>query len=616
LINTHRLPSGALAELAVGHGDRTVVGCLRAAQHSKHLLLLHLLAKEAAGAGARTPALEAFRSGYDLLAKVQAEQPGVVAGLVRLPHVGAWAHDCVVGLDQGRAPDWGYLAVVAATAALRAGAGFDLDVPAADGQVRFPGLGCLNVMPALAGMTARAVPQSGDRAPWVRLSSDGHRLVVDGRFDIPCAALLPDAVAGTPDTAENEPAQWWSGTHRIRATADGRTWDVLLELADANLDRFSFPVVKALTARQLSRWRDHLQAAWEVLARQDIWPLDAFADTVSVVVPITELDDADLVSVTTPAAFGAIATSSPPDPVVMAEVLIHEFQHLKLSAVMDMVPLLAPSGAQVLVYAPWRQDPRPAGGLLQGIYAHLAIVRFWDAQRELEGDPDDRLRAQVMYERWRPTIESAADTLLGMEGCLTPEGVRFARALKGQGHSLEPGPVTARVREMAEEVALDHWLTWQLRHVAVNSAQVAQMAAAFVRGQSPNRENLPAGEVEPYVRQVATTARSRMLNLRHLEPKRFRQLHGAGVTSLSRADGLLIDGEATEAAQAYRQEILTAASPAPQSWVGLAIAAGHQAPPPLREAFATRLPLMFEVHGRLAGQGIRSDPLNLAAWLA
>ena len=111
------------------------------------------------------------------------------------------------------------------------------------------------------------------------------------------------------------------------------------------------------------------------------------------------LSDTDLVSATSPAAYGAIATSWPPDQVTLAETLVHEFQHVKLCGLLDMVPLAA-SGEQ-RVYAPWRQDPRPAGGLLQGVYAHLGIVRFWQAQQHAEADPDGLLRAQVHFARWR-----------------------------------------------------------------------------------------------------------------------------------------------------------------------------------------------------------------------
>ena len=78
---------------------------------------------------------------------------------------------------------------------------------------------------------------------------------------------------------------------------------------------------------------------------------------------------------------------------------------------MDMVPLVESGGEKV--YAPWRQDPRPASGLLQGVYAHLGIVRFWQAQRHAETDPDDILRAQVHFARWRPTIDPPFSTLLG-----------------------------------------------------------------------------------------------------------------------------------------------------------------------------------------------------------
>ena len=39
--------------------------------------------------------------------------------------------------------------------------------------------------------------------------------------------------------------------------------------------------------------------------------------------------------VPSPAAFGAIATSWPPDPVTLAETLVHEFQHVKLCGLLD-----------------------------------------------------------------------------------------------------------------------------------------------------------------------------------------------------------------------------------------------------------------------------------------
>jgi len=40
--------------------------------------------------------------------------------------------------------------------------------------------------------------------------------------------------------------------------------------------------------------------------------------------------------------------------------MVHEFQHSKL-------------------WAPWRTDPRPLGGLLQGVYAFLGVADTWRA---------------------------------------------------------------------------------------------------------------------------------------------------------------------------------------------------------------------------------------------
>jgi hypothetical protein len=105
-----------------------------------------------------------------------------------------------------------------------------------------------------------------------------------------------------------------------------------------HLDRFARPVSAALTGAEAESWRTRLQSAWELLVRHHGWAAGSISAGVSVIVPLTVRSDTDLDSATTPAAFGAIATSRPPDPVVMAEILVHEFQHLKLCGLLDMVP--------------------------------------------------------------------------------------------------------------------------------------------------------------------------------------------------------------------------------------------------------------------------------------
>jgi hypothetical protein len=398
----------------------------------------------------------------------------------------------------------------------------------------------------------------------------------------------------------------WSGTPAIRATGGGLTWTVLLETGDPYLDRYTLPMRTAMSAREVADWRERVRSAWQIVAGRHRWAAEPMAEVISVIVPLTPRSDTDLVSATTPAAYGAIATSWPPDAVTLAETLVHEFQHVKLCGLLDMVPL-ACSGDQ-RVYAPWRQDPRPAGGLLQGIYAHLGIVRFWQAQQHAETAPDGLLRAQVLFARWRPALGQTVQTLLET-GSLTPAGVRFAERLGARGQRLMSAPVPARAARIAAEVALDHRLTWQLRHVAADAADVAGLADACRRGEPCPGE--ARTWVQEDVRKVDSGLRSRLLNLRYLEPARYRALCADGVLPVSAADRLLLEQSSEAAVQAYRTWIADSADPQPDAWIGLALALSQLSPSPSQRALVTRLVQMFEVHARLAGQ---TDPLDLASW--
>jgi HEXXH motif-containing protein len=583
LITTHSLSADAFMDLAGGAGDSVVVRQLREAQLSKHLMLLRIVAAAAEGAES-SPATTAFQAGYQLLAEVQRADPDAVASLLGLPHLGSWAHDCLACLDDGSMPDFGYLAAAAAAAAVRTGVGFELDVPVRDGRVPLPGLGCLRV--------------SGHEE-WVRLSSDGECLRAGDHIDLVCAGLVPDDGSGGA-------VPHWQGTPLVRAVADGQTWEVLLEAADKHLDRYTLPMLTAMTAAEVSIWRDRIQAAWGLLVRHHGWAAGPVAAGVDIIIPLVPRSDMD--SATSPAAFGAIATSLPPSPVSMAETLVHEFQHIKLCGLMDMLPLIEPSDERG--YAPWREDPRPVGGILQGVYAFTGIVRFWDAQRQLETEPDAAFRANVLFERWRLAIEFAAGPLLD-KGFLTSAGVRFVTVLREQIERGEADPVPAQATRIAHEVALDNWLTWQLRHTAVDAAGVAGLAAAYQRGEHLGGRVLPESWIEDDVRKVDSIPRSRLLHMRFQEPKRFGQLTAADIPELGTADALLIQGDTSAAVTAYRAGLT--ADPDPAAWLGLALALHRLPAMPSRPVFATRLPLLFETHACLAERGIAADPLDLAA---
>jgi hypothetical protein len=294
--------------------------------------------------------------------------------------------------------------------------------------------------------------------------------------------------------------------------------------------------------------------------------------------------------------------------VTLAETLVHEFQHVKLCGLLDLLPLAESGGEKV--YAPWRRDPRSAEGLLQGVYAHLGVSRFWAVQQYAETEPDDILGAQVQFARWRLTIAAGVETLR-QTGCLTPEGERFTELLRAEGQRLADEPIPYDALQIAREVSLDHWLTWQLQHVAVDMPGVVNLADAYRTGESYSGQGLPGTWIQEDVRKLDSSMRSRLLSMKYLDPGRYRELLGDGTTPLTQPDRLLLSRATEAAVQGYRGLISETADPQPEAWVGLALAL-HQLPAsPLANAFATRLPVLFEVHGRL---GAGCDPLELAGW--
>jgi len=111
LLTSHLLPEAAFRALAGGAGRPDTIRLLRDAQLSKHQMLLYALADAADGPG-RGPT--AFRGGYDLLARLQTTDPAASDWLLGLPHLGGWAHDCLIHLEQGTAADFGHFACLAA----------------------------------------------------------------------------------------------------------------------------------------------------------------------------------------------------------------------------------------------------------------------------------------------------------------------------------------------------------------------------------------------------------------------------------------------------------------------------------------------------------------------
>jgi HEXXH motif-containing protein len=596
VITDHRLPAAVFDSLAQGDGDAGAMLRICRIQRDKHLTLLAGIISSAAACDDEHE-VTAFMAACELRDQVLMGKDAD-SWLFGLPHMGAWIHDCQLKSETASSPDLGYFACLVAAAAVRVGFRFELEVPVRDGRILLPGLGSMEI---------------SSETDWITMRCDGRQVTAGDQFQAHWRHLVPD-------NGRRTHVPHWSGTPVLQATAGMLTWDVLLETRDKYLDCFTHQMWMDLPASQLRNWRHRFQLAWMILVEHHRWAAEPMADTISAIVPLWLESENDLVSATTPAAFGAIATSWPPDPVTMAETLVHEFQHVKLGGLMDMVPLVKSTknrgSAEKSVYAPWRLDPRPAGSLLQGAYAFLGIMRFWGAQRKAELDPDSILRAQAQFTLWRMSIECAFRTMIRAR-CLTPTGLRFVRQLYAWERDLIYDPIPLDAQEMAAEAALDHQLTWQLKHVGIEAAGVQRLAAAYLRNEAYSAQAPPATWIGRDIRILSQTAdnRSRLLTTRFLAPARFRELCQKGKILADEADVFLVGRKTRLAIKGYREQITRSPEQRPEAWIGLALALHQLAESPFKPAFGARITLLFDLYYCLSAQGERRDPLELARWL-
>jgi HEXXH motif-containing protein len=165
-----------------------------------------------------------------------------------------------------------------------------------------------------------------------------------------------------------------------------------------------------------------ITAACEQLGRY--WPdgLLGLAEFTRAIVPISS----------PPNTFRAFTVSSrqgavyvgPAPATDTVEMLLHECAHIKLRQIQLIDPLLVdPLDETFRVRVPWRPDPRPLPGILEGIYvfSHVAQYRLLRLEADCSENPD-RVRSLLA------DLEFAAD-VLAREARLTEAGRDFIDAM-------------------------------------------------------------------------------------------------------------------------------------------------------------------------------------------
>jgi uncharacterized protein len=428
----HRIPTELLALLAEGGGGAGAVRRLAAVDLSRRMLFVRGVVAVSRQSGRATHELAS--QAYELLAAVQQEAPRAVDAVLRHPAVGAWAWQTVLAISSGRPgrlADPAGLARIAGAAAIRAGFPCDLTVPVTGGSVMFPSLGQV-VVP----------PQAGDRLR-LRSGPDGAT-VLAGRVRVPIPADPCQDTAG------------WRGLRAISANTDGA--GIRLVIDDLDPHRMPLPTVRGrLGADEVSAWQAGLVGAWRLLVRHHAYLAGEVSAVIRVLTPLSPPAEGTQVSATSRETFGCVGVSTAADPRDLAATLAHEVQHAKLYQIVEVEPLtLADDGA--LYYAPWRDDPRPLAGLLQGAYAYLGVAGFWRTQRHNETG-EQELRAHVEFARWRDAIAMVTRTLLGSRR-LTSAGEAFVSRMARVADEWCAESVPADAQALARDEAARHARRW------------------------------------------------------------------------------------------------------------------------------------------------------------
>lgn len=407
----HRLPAELMSGLAASTGGPAASRALADAQFSKHLLLIADLLRRWPGSAAEQ---ETLMSGLEA---ARAAAPGAFARVLGSPMVGAWVAIVCRAVAQGRAEpaDLAHLGAVTAVTCAAAGVDVVTTAPVRDGAVSLPGLGELTV--GDVGTAALAVA--------------GGVLTVD-------AGRGPITVPG----ANRD--EGWLPVRTLRAGSGELQVELMLDDVDPYRHGYHAPPAPRLTTAEFERWQQLFTEAWGLLTEHIPYRAAEIATGLGTLVPLRH-DGRSSRSATIRNVFGVFGLTRPETAADFAVTLVHEYQHAKLSALLDLTQLSFPSGDR-RYFAPWRTDPRPLAGLLQGVYAFAGVADTWRALRGAHGLAEEAEQAfadaRLQVDRSLASVESSEE--------LMPVGERFVTHLRRFTDSLLEVPVPAEAARQAE----------------------------------------------------------------------------------------------------------------------------------------------------------------------
>jgi HEXXH motif-containing protein len=593
----HRLSDPVLRSLNSVTEDEGAVAFLLDTEVSRRLLLLRMLLD----AGAETPHCGAaeLRQAWQLLETAERADPASFRRALIEPQVGVWAAAMWRRLSRpdpqaapGEAPlhvELGFLGQLAAAVFVTAGADFRTRVPVRDGSVFLPGIGRATV--------------GGDSGGMAELwANDGVVRVAAGGTTV----TLPE------DTESDAPG--WEGLRRLRTEHAGVAITVTLDDLGPYTPVPSLRAAGRLSPAGFACWQRWFGRMWPVLV--DDHPASACALAVGLrsVVPLPRGERLRARAASSSDAFGCVLLSEPDEdeavlPAQLGVAVVHELRHSLLNGLIFLAPLF--EECDELFYTPWRDDPRPLGGLVHGAYAFSGVAHYWRT-RGTDG------LAGFELALWRSAVRVVLDTLRD-HPALTPLGRALITALDEQIAGWHEEPVGTREQRLAHLAAAHHRANWRAHHMHSLPTHSEKLTTEWREGR---RVEGPGGagpepelRVDPDACRLDTFAVLARLSL--VAPGEFEALRGeadpAGrVPGAVRADIALVDGDPQTAVKLYAEELSDSGGRL-AAWAGLGLA--------LTECGEQAAGAVLVTHPELAVAVSRSlptppDPVTLAHWLA
>lgn len=604
----HRLTPRQFESLAHGEGDVDALAELVRSEHSHRLLLLDVLLDALvplAGAAGPLPAPE---RAWDLLASAQRRAPAAVREVLDLPETGLWAGQLLNRLCRPRPhelPLWvdvGHLHCLAAAAALRAGFDFSFPLPCVAGRVELPTLGQVR-------LPARAAPEAAvltTRAGTVTVTSTSGTVRVPDEPARPAPGWLP------LNTAELR----LPGAEPFRLVLDDLGRHRIASLPTGTARRLGPAEVTGLTRL--------VQGGCEVLAEADPASAATVAALLRTIQPMQAYEAFRVRSASSGHGVGGLALSLPESELACAAALVHELQHSKLNALAHLFPLVEEgTDPGRLYYAPWRDDPRPLSGMLQGVYAFTGVTRFWGGRTRLPDGVHDQL-AWFEFALWRCQLARvlprvATDPELTGAGRGLLDGVRATVA--GWSAEVPEGAAAREAVRLAGRLAVDHRVLWRLHHVRLLPEDIEALAAAWLKGAEPalpaRRQGVRAERRQRHLDTRAVLARTALVDAVALDKLRDTADEDGvpGVTGAALADLVWATGDPAAAEHHYRRS-LTEGPAAPAAWAGLRLTLEETGRAPSALRALTAVPEVVSAVARcVRGRtGKPVDPVELAQW--